>query len=202
MSDSEAIRIEEIRLEADYDESHQDLLNIRDQMILNEMELHHKDEFDQIRSLLNVFISDQVETFQKDKEEYLYFLSPDDPQVYSLEEQLVETHSKKLKESLTNEHQEIPEFLLGYAVELFEENIRDFMNINKKALTTTKDVQDFVDEWTEFVKTILVNIYEQKTKFWDEDILDKDSTLTVQFIELFLFCQETANQVELKELKI
>jgi len=188
-------------LEADKDESNQELISIRDQMILNEMELNHNTKYEQIRALFNVHISDQVEWFEKEKDEYLYFLSPDDPQVYNLEQQLVDTHSKKLKENLSKE-EDIPELLLAHAVELFDDWIRDFLNDNRKALKTTQDVEEFVEDWTTFIQNILDSIHKGETKFWDEIVLDGEPTIVIQYLQLFLFWQKISTDIEQQELKI
>lgn len=95
----------------------------------------------------------------------MYFLSPDDPQVYNLEEQLVTTHTQKLRENLTQDEQNLPPLLVEYAVEMFDDNLRDILNDNKRELKGDKDVQDFIDEWTKFVNTMLESIYEGKVKY-------------------------------------
>lgn len=117
----------------------------------------------------------------------MYFLSPDDPQVPNLEDQLVSTNIKKLRESLVADEKEIPQLLIDHAVELFDDNLRDILNENKRELKTTKDVQDLIDDWSAFTVGTLVNIYEGKVTFWDEAILDSDCNLVVNFLNLLVF---------------
>lgn len=140
-----------------------------------------------------MYISDQVECFQKEKDEYLYFLSPDDPQVYNLEEQLVTSHTQKLREGLCQDEKNVPGVLVEYAVEMFDDNLRDILNENKRELKGSKDVQDFVDDWAKFVNTMLESIFEGKVKYWDESILDSDCDLVANFLNLFLYCQDILN---------
>lgn len=188
-------------LEENEDESINDINILRDQMILNEMEINHSKRLEQLEALLNVYVSDQIEHFKREKEEYLYFLSPDDPQIYSLEQKLVTTHSEKLIENLEKEEEGIPKIFLAYASELLGDSLHNLLNVNKNELKTPQDVQDFVDEWHKFTTTMLDSIYEGNSQFWDVNILDNQSDLVVEFLNLFLYCQNISNDKEQDELR-
>ena len=87
-------------------------------------------------------------------------------------------------------------------MELFDDNLRDILNENKRELKTTKDVQDLIDDWSAFTVGTLVNIYEGKVTFWDEAILDSDCNLVVNFLNLLVFWQDNVNDKEQVEFRM
>ena len=100
-------------------------------MIVNELEINHKRRHTEIMTLFNTLITNQVAHMNREKEEYMYFLDKNDPQIFTLEEELVNTHTQKLKEAILSTEEGVPSVFISLAIEMFDENIRDGLNQNK-----------------------------------------------------------------------
>lgn len=84
----------------------------------------------------------------------MYFQSDNahDPNEQLPVNQLIEDHKKRFAKKLKKDKHAIPKIFIKYATNLFEEHLKDMVDSTNKALTSDRDVQELVDEWTEFSK--------------------------------------------------
>ena len=195
----ESIKIEDIQLESTQEEATTDLMNLKSQLIMNELEFTHNKKYKEIIDIIKGIIDLQIEKYKREKEEFLFFLSPDDPQIYSIQEDLVKDHQIRFKKSIELYHPEFPEIIANYTYSLFEEQFSLITNEIKKTINNEKDVQEMIDEWTLLIDNILSSILKVDNKdnekpedkdikskfwFWDKNVLENSSEFVLNFTTL------------------
>lgn len=170
-------------------------------MILSEMEIHHQPRYQELIDHLSKQLPKHLAQMKREKEEYTYFLDPNDPQILTLESELITTHTQKLKTTLLTTDPAFPSAFTSLALELFEDAVKGDLSDNKTELRNESEIANFIEEWATFIQAIQENIYQGTSYFWDENLLENDTEFVSLFLNLFLYSQQTANEKEQQELK-
>ena len=87
------------------------------------LSLHIENKYKDIIEKINEMIDPQIEKYKREKEEFMFFLSADDPQIYTIQEDLIKDHKVRFKNAITVYHPEFPDIIATFSFNLFEEKL-------------------------------------------------------------------------------
>lgn len=200
-TEEEAIQQEERRLEADPATACKQMEELRDQMILNELEIQHPERYEELKALFAAYISDQLEVFRKDLAENLFFLDRNDSEFRSRKDDLIKNHKRSFEETVNEENLNLPSLLLDHGCELFVQQALEAARGDQPELIDDAVEKEYIEEWEKFIHNSNEDIKNGEWKFWDQAIFQNEYEYVSNYLALFLYVQDIKNEKEDIELK-
>ena len=147
---NEEVVEEERKLKSNIQKTKQQLISIRNDMIVNGVETQHEFQSKMLKALFIIFIDDQIEDFMEDHRESTYFLNKEDPQLQLGIREMINTHKKQLKIVLVKGYPSLPNALINLAGEMFEKKATEMTTDEPKQVSQI-DTEDFIDDWKQFL---------------------------------------------------